>query len=73
MNLSERRYSKLHVPLNSNFTSHFKENRVDSMQIKVVDTGTFIRLFRTKVFFFYEQLFHVLKGHVPLRQACSAF
>jgi len=51
MNLSDRRNSELNALINSIFTSHFKENQLHSMQIKVADTGTFIRLSLTEVFF----------------------
>jgi hypothetical protein len=42
---------EIKVPLNSIRTSHFKENQVHSMKIKVADTGTFISLSLTEVFF----------------------
>ena len=53
MNVSDRRNSKLDTLLNSIFTTHFRGNQVQSMQIKVADTGAFISLSRNEVCFFY--------------------
>jgi len=57
MNVSDRRNSKLDAILNPVFTTHFRGNHVQSMQIKVAGTGTFISLSRKDVFFFINSRF----------------